>query len=695
MGANMFSNGREIYVGTSSANIYDAYEDPTQDLILTALKMNTSIADTFKEAYPIQIAKRSKSLFRKAADTVFEYPTEALDCSILNEDAMVYLTNHMKALHISVRVEEDSTYITNTVENILVTVYGWDKRNNSISIPPTDVPAVNHLENYKVNLSNNSVDFSFSGHGIKHTVNYPVTPNLAVGTVLRCTAERHPNEYTYFNYTYGSGVAVLDTAIKTVATIIPGFKNKGYFPVIPFYINDFEIGAVNNSSDQRYIDGKRLLKTIGMNYEKTAEELRKSSEGHTGRHKGLYAYMLYGVDPLKGVFKHGADDNSEANKAISEKYQGTLNYLFEFFLDKKSTKKGRTYIQISDDSFQSMIRFDKVSVRHFNYASTDVGYVTGVYRPQIGSLSDVISYTKQLTKTVRCTVNVYGLVQEFNVHNGHTSIVRPIHSFDSDNPSNVPNVEGVQLRLPLNKFYADRVRSKLQHELYHNALCFVFNSYQSVKVKWYQDPGWGFVIKVIAVVLAWPTGGQSLTWSSALLAALKFVVQMVIMRLVTKGLIKLVGVDAAAALILIASAYGYFGKSYETAFACVQGLPFADLLLSMSTAMWTAYGSELQEMQQDLQKDLDDLDAKMKKEQEDLLTAKKLLETGADNMNPWLFTNPLPEHSFSEYPDQMIDKLMIGVKIPDIVVNAPSNYVDLMLTLPTFDETIRMNTRGK
>lgn len=799
MGANMFSNGRKTYVGTSSANVFAEYENPNKQLMFGAIKMGVSVADTFKEAYPLQIAQRSKSLYRKSTETVFKPLSESRSSAIeLSESAQQYLQQQVGAPLTYTRIEEDAAHIKASIESVLVSVYGWDADTGIVTNPPAEAPVANLLIKYLVTLKNNSVTFYFKGKGITYNQEYTLVTDLAVGSILYYgSVGLFNNEYvnTNLSYAYGAGNVDLDSTIKSLVLVKEFSTANKYYPVIPFYIDDFEIGSESNSTDPRHTAAKRLLKTIGMNYKETVTHLKESVTAHVGSHKGLYAYILYGVDPMKGVFRQinsvdavaayheGAgsslykyynttynsvvsplfnalhrkdwiisvlgslyredypdedltallnekaiiEDNlpsliaetnnnlltaiQDTNSKLADKYQGSLNYLFEYFLDKSiapiittttsegggvSVSTNPHYIQVSDNTFQTMLGMLSVEIKYFTSTNLKVGHVTGEYFSSVllhGVATNKITYTKQMSTSVSCSVSIYGLHQEFNIHGGYVTRVNLNQGFDVN--SSVPTVEGVQLRLPLHRYYADKVKLKLQNELYHHALCFIFNSYQNVKVKWYQNAGWGFVIKVVAIIFALPSGGQSFTWASALTAALKFIVQSVIVKLAIKGLIKLFGIDVTAALILIASAYGYFGKSYDNGFQCVQGLPFADLLLKTSLTMWKTYGSELENMAQDLQKEMDDLDAEMKKQEEELLTAKKLLDTGADNLNPWLFVNPLPEQAFGEYPDQMIDRLLSGIRIPDIVVNAPSNYVDLMLTLPTFDETIRMNTRGK
>ena len=53
----------------------------------------------------------------------------------------------------------------------------------------------------------------------------------------------------------------------------------------------------------------------------------------------------------------------------------------------------------------------------------------------------------------------------------------------------------------------------------HASLCLTFNAYEMVEVKWYQSSFWEFIVMVISMIFAVPSGGTSFSWGSLLTLA--------------------------------------------------------------------------------------------------------------------------------------------------------------------------------
>jgi hypothetical protein len=222
--------------------------------------------------------------------------------------------------------------------------------------------------------------------------------------------------------------------------------------------------------------------------------------------------------------------------------------------------------------------------------------------------------------------------------------------------------------------------------IYARGLHYVFNSRVVTHLAWYEGDLFKGVLIVIAIVLAFWTGGQSLTLVAALLAAGEIAIAaMVIVGLVLEYLafslafklfVKVVGVEAAFVIAIVAACFGVAGSLDMLG---PEGAPWAQDLLSLSSGITKAANTEIQTEFKDLLGEASDFQKYVKDQTKLLDDAKKLLE-GNIHLDPFVIFGETPR----EYYDRTVHSGNIGV----VGISAVSNYVDMALTLPKLQDSI-------
>lgn len=672
MGWNMFSNGRETVVGTSSSKVFDDYTDDRIAAINAALRFKLPVLDVLNDlAQGSMVTRASKFFSYGFTKSNFAMPISTFGEYDIPTAAMEYMQGFNAGKSpFSVEVRNDS--FTTQIMNYLVSARGMDLRTGELSNPLPSLPKANLFQDAYFNATTGEVIFSYANLGFLGTETVSIAGLEDASVVFIHKHLLTTNEHTYV---YGSGQPAMDQMCTQIRVNTSNKNFNSYYPIVPFYIDDARIGDPSKINTPNYMHAKAMVKRLGMSYADVSDSLHDGVVEQTGDHKGLYAYMMFGVDPVVGL------------QTDSAKYQGTLQYLYAYFkyIRWGKDKSNKFSLQVKSDSYVSTLRCDKFDSRYSSQSLYAVGTVVSTFN----SATKRLTFAKQLNADTCHVLSIYNLKQEFEIYDGKSATVTVEMAFkdiDTDVVSTTPSTNGVRMRIPMRMDLLNATDVTKRNEVLHNGLVFIFNSYQRVKVKWYQSPGWGAVIQIIAIVFALPSGGQSLTWSQALIAALSYAVNIAISKAIIKFAVKQWGIEVAILLFIASAAYsGYKGIASLT-----------DTIKMAVKNIWSAFDIELKNKMAELQKNADRAHDLMQELEEELRVAKDLLGKGhEDSLNPWLFVNPLPELNFSEDVSRHVDNKLSVVNSVDIATNMATNYPDLMVTLPTFDETIRMNTRGK
>lgn len=515
----------------------------------------------------------------------------------------------------------------------------------------------------------------------------------------------------YWMYVKGTNTyPVLETTPDTE------IGTSNYYPIVPFYEDKTELGDPSNAGTPLYDTSVKLMKKLGFSYADMFESISEGTEESIGKDKGLYSYFHLGVEVTAGILPNYETATADEKLEFLKINQASIHYLIDYFVlislkmvsskfqydaylanPKKVVQPKETEIGISDGEFKYVINYKYITVERFTGSIGDIGWCTSEIDPEsregintgleegyysIYQTTKLI-YRKQETATTYIQVVVCGMRQQSILFNDLGSLTYADDALREEDPSIIT--------VPLDRDLVKNTPNRYRNRLIHAAMCFTFNSYSIQEIKWYQQNAWKTVFNAVAIILAVPSGGQSFAWAqvftiTTLKAAAQALIVMYLKYLIfneiTKYISKKFGVEAAFIFAAALMAYGKFAKMGK-----VPGMPWAAELVSVGSSIWSSNNKFIQDSLVDLQKDYAKLETEANKQQEELNRAYALLDHH-DVLDPWLFVNPLPDLQFSQTASEFID-LRAHTSNPGIAsLQAPSSYVDLMLTLPTIDDTL-------
>ena len=229
--------------------------------------------------------------------------------------------------------------------------------------------------------------------------------------------------------------------------------------------------------------------------------------------------------------------------------------------------------------------------------------------------------------------------------------------------------------------------------MYSRAMHFVFNSMVVVKVKWYQQDWFRFIVTVIAVVITIASFGElgpiiptlislvtlDITYAGLVILLLD-ILGVILPPLLFKAFVKAVGIDNALIVSLFLLARG--GYQAFTAETLKAGLAAAEEMLKMVTGLVKA----IQEVQIDMVKDIQD---SLTAFNEEARKAFELLEDVADKLDNSVVLSPLT--ILGESAHDYYQRTRYTGNVATLSYETVSKYVKTMLTLPEFEPTFVSN----
>ena len=484
-----------------------------------------------------------------------------------------------------------------------------------------------------------------------------------------------------FTYLEGSGsIDVLDAVFSTEHDDFGSF-----FPIGYFRYNKKD--CLGNKTEDEYKHSKKLMKYLNLDFDMMAEAIKENPD--IGDVESALLMLAVPAD---------SEDLLE------------LRYLFDFF-NGMYLKTGGTAVtkSVADDMFYgvtketsalSVVIQDKrfkmsVSMDGLNRITQhgrigNKGTYAHVYNEKARTITISATdnqgspykryvavschyYRYQITETQYQEVQVYGLIVAYHVWGKYVATVRD----DGDN-----------LLIPLDHSLTEHYLIPDREYLYSRALHYVFNSHVVTKVKWYQSGFFEFLMIVIAVVItvfSIGSGGGALaavlsaTTVSAALAILgPLVLEAILTMVVVKLFVKLVGPKLAFLAAIVGACYGMY--SYFST-GSLQGMPFAEDLMIVSTSIGSEVGNTYAGMTQDILQEMKDL-ADYSKSAFDALedVNKSLLADSSSALSPFVL--------FGESPDDYYLRTVHADNVGTYSFDMVTNFADMALTLPDFGSTM-------
>lgn len=484
----------------------------------------------------------------------------------------------------------------------------------------------------------------------------------------------------YFMYLDDSNIYPSLDAFYTTANTTGGT----FFPLAYFRFNKLAVDANKNSQD--YLTNKKLLKTIGIDYDEVATNINSNPDIANVEQ----AMMMMGVpatttneieqmylfDFFKSVYS--AVSTSEAN--TSPNFSSIAALLNE---GKANSNNGADSVPMS-----SMIIQDKKFKLTLNHA--------GIYKSMmIGSIGTVGSHTSEvqtstigqvfkdfagnnLTNNLAATLHIYRKQITTNVYEEYrvadlkvTYYIYGEYAVTADESDDI-------LLIPIDKAITDNYSIIEKEKLFSRSLHFVFNTRIVTEIKWYQTGVFKIFLIAVAIVISYYTGGAAASLVTALVAGsvttvLLIVLEMLVIQLLFSYLFKLfvkaVGVKLAFLLAIAAAIAGV----YQAADAGTITNIWAERLLMISSGLTAAGQTVIQDEMNDLIGEMSAYEKEMKKEME-LLEEKILALDTSAHLSPFIV--------FGETPDEFYNRTIHAGNIGILGIDAVSNYVAMQLRLP-------------
>ena len=537
--------------------------------------------------------------------------------------------------------------------------YVWKDAQNAIQEESLVIPVLAHLE---------SADY----YQVQYTV----------GTA---------GEVKYWTYQAGSGTYPEVDAIYTPD--IGGLGN--YFPFVYLRYNMQSMAADTNSGG--YKTSKKLVKYLGMDYDSMVDSVHQNPE-IDGVESALMMMAIPAntTNPLEQryLFDFFAQMYLEAGASSTQRLpSGTSQFTPQqaaFWLGDGSNTIA---LVIQDTRFKMALTMSSLFKRKKagtigpvgSYAS-ELGYVPEARRIVVGNEYEVVEWIQQVPVHYYRHQISHGIYEEIQAYN-----LASIYFIWNEylTASGVEDFGGFDILIPLSSAITDAYSIPVRETLYARSLHYVFNSRLTIKVAWYQSEFFKFVLVVASIVMV--MNGIPLDIASTIAANSLFVNAVMLGFYVTvyaikmiaiKLFIKLVGLEAALVVAIVAAMMGMYQMIQS---GSVSGAPWAKDLLALANGLSSGVQKSLSQMMAGLADEATAFSTWMDDQTKLLEDANKLLET-SHTLSPFVI--------FGESPDDYYNRTVHSGNIGLNGIEAISSYVQIALTLPKLNETIQGDTYG-
>ncbi|WP_027854451.1 hypothetical protein [Marinobacterium litorale] len=548
---------------------------------------------------------------------------------------------------------------------------------------------------------------TFEGEGVQYAetlheelVNIPVSydPKADYYQVVYSLYDPVTSDFLgnkFWLYELGSGIYPDLDSPESEAEASP------YFPVIPIRENNLDLTREEVRTGAQYLTSKALLKKTGIAIDSLAEGINDNPDVDDIDH----AYVMFGFNIMTdSEYAHQyLFDYFKFlyNKNPSSKVQWVLSRdaipSSQFGYIQKDQSPQAQIEHIGDAGLRVFLKYNyiDVSVKYGSIGS--VGTVTrevdinGENRQMIDPgqegirwwvyNEDILTLRKQITSHLYEEITIHGLQHYNNVYNEHDVIYTLEDAQTEDG-----------FLIPLNYHIINDYSVRTQNGIYYDSFQMVINSYEKVKLAWYETTFFKFIMTVGTFYL----GGMASTLTSigetfatqGLIAGAtalgKTLAVAYVVNLGFKLLVDIIGIEAAFISAFVLSVYT-FGKSIKV--GSLKGVPFAEELLFTVNGIIGGIQSSVQADLEDLMDEYKDFQKESEEKQERLDAVTEMLET-SDIIDPYLFINSGTYYDPSETPDDFYQRTIHTGNVGTLALDAISYFVDTMLALPKTSSTV-------
>ncbi|EKD22489.1 MAG: N4 gp53-like protein [uncultured bacterium] len=483
----------------------------------------------------------------------------------------------------------------------------------------------------------------------------------------------------YWMYRVGSGThPSLDALIGTKPE-----TNGSFFPFAYFRFD--KKSEIADTTTAAYKTSKKLVKYLGMDYDEVAAAIDENPDI-----KDVQQAMLIMAVPANSKdqlecrylfsffenlhYSRGNQYKSPTAGAIAQFQWGDSTFLvstiviqdkrFKLSLSNRGIFKKKVAGSIgAKGTYTSGMSTETRRQEYTDQETGQVSYEAIPYKYHY--------YRHQITESLYEEILVVDLQLRYYIIDGHYTT--------GDETDDI-------LLIPIDRSITDSYSIPDREKLYSRSLHFVFNSVQIIKVKWYQTGLFKAIITIVGIVIAVVSmqpeiaaavlAGTSAAYLTLALIIIEKLVIGLVLGAAFKLFVKLVGIDLAFIIAIVAATYG----AYQAIDAgSVAGAPWAQELIQLSTGLSKGISDNLQDMMKDLVGDYQQLSVMKDDFAKEMERTSKLLDSN-NHLSPFVI--------FGESPNDFYNRTVHSGNIGMNGISAISNYVNVSLKLPEFYETI-------
>ena len=463
-------------------------------------------------------------------------------------------------------------------------------------------------------------------------------------------------------------------------------QKSPYFPIVPVRENNVTSTFTNKPKLAK--SSKHLLNKLGLNY----GDIISGVDANPDIGQVDHAYIVIGLK-------------------LNSTEQAALNYLFEYFsyLENVSTVTeaedaawvfGTTYgisnqppvnqLEVRCNYYRILLAYRYINKSTVTGSIGKVGTVTQTLNvvpqdvhistngPSLVRDNSELILRKQINDTQYVELLVKGPHHINYVYNGY--------GVDTNIKILTENEDNNNFIIPLNRYIFTEVLSqKEQIAVMYSALNITFNSYEVVKLKWYQTGLFQFIMVIITVVLTIYGFGyiaNSIRGMTMAAAAAFIAQQVAISVVISVGLqfaIKVLGLEATVLAVLIMVAAVVYSGYGPNGAGSLEGVPWADEILKVASGLPEAVKKYSETMLKKISQEMTDFQDYAQKLWDDLEDKWDAIkhQSNLDPIGLFYLTDYYPGENPGTYMDRHIHTGNPGVES----LNAIGGYVDNMLDL--------------
>ena len=477
-------------------------------------------------------------------------------------------------------------------------------------------------------------------------------------------------------------------------------EHNTFMPVIPIRNHNRDLTDEAHQDTDLFKTSEQLLKKMGIDLLAVAAALNDNPDIDEIDH----AFITHMVDLqtatpeelyylgllFEYIYEHARFSELDYIEALTNNEERKENVnTFEF------TDTTNGWIGVSEANFRMSIRYSYATVK------TKIGKIgpqfTGtkeIYHKAVQATFDdldpvddyFLKIQYQIDETSYKEIIICNAVHRNDIYHDHAAMTGLVSVLEDPDEHGflLPVHYGLLLTLP--KKHQDLILSKTYR--------IILNSYIKKKIPWYAQ-GWFQIIKmIIAVALAYFSGGKSMMMLAAEIAAegVMYVLLMVMgyfafmmaLQVVFNYLAHIIGAEAMAifSVVIIAASVviSQYFPEFATGNAVTNKMTNAEIMLKLGNTAASATQHEIKESFKQLGEEYEDFTAEKERKLQ-------LLEDAEEMLKPKHLINYqdiLQESraSFLIYPEIFYERMVHYGNIGTLVYDSVSNYHKVMLSLP-------------